>query len=105
MSAVPEIATPWPAPRDRSLSDHIEGRTRRRRPTTYDWHSFDHCLLKAFEAQEITEETALLYCNDKGRVRRTVDLLKKRNCRGRSGWAGGFEARYSGSADGDSRRT
>lgn len=46
--------------------------------TTYDWQSFDHCLLKAFEAQEITEETALLYCNDKGRVRRTLDLLKKR---------------------------
>lgn len=46
--------------------------------TTFDWHSFDHCLLKAFEAQEITEETALLYCNDRGRVRRTLDLLKKR---------------------------
>lgn len=46
--------------------------------TTYDWHSFDHCLLKAFEAHQISEESALLYCNDRGRVRRTLDLLKKR---------------------------
>src|SRR4029077_3541516 len=46
--------------------------------TTYGWHSFDHCLLKAFEANEVTEETALLYCNDKGRVRRELDLLHKR---------------------------
>ena len=46
--------------------------------TTYGWHSFDHCLLKAFEANEVTEETVLLYCNDKGRVRRELDLLHKR---------------------------
>jgi hypothetical protein len=47
--------------------------------TTYGWHSFDHCLLKAFEANEVTEETALMYCNDKGRVRRELDLLDKRH--------------------------
>jgi twitching motility protein PilT len=47
--------------------------------TTYSWHSFDHCLLKAFEANEVTEETALMYCNDKGRVRRELDLLHKRH--------------------------
>jgi twitching motility protein PilT len=46
--------------------------------TTFGWRSFDHCLLKAFETEQITEETALLYCNDKGRVRRAIDLLKKR---------------------------
>ena len=46
--------------------------------TTYGWHSFDHCLLKAFEANEVTEETVLLYCYDKGRVRRELDLLHKR---------------------------
>ena len=46
--------------------------------TTYGWQSFDHCLLKAFEANEVTEETVLLYCSDKGRVRRELDLLHKR---------------------------
>jgi twitching motility protein PilT len=46
--------------------------------TLYGWHTFDHCLLKAVEANDITEETALLYCNDKGRVRRELDLLQKR---------------------------
>lgn len=46
--------------------------------TIYGWHSFDHCLLRAFEAHEIAEETTLLYCNDKGRMRRELDLVKKR---------------------------
>ena len=46
--------------------------------TTFGWHTFDHCLLKAFEANEITEDTALLFCSDRGRVRRDLDLLKKR---------------------------
>jgi twitching motility protein PilT len=46
--------------------------------TTFGWHSFDHCVLKAFEANEITEESAILYCTDKGRVRRDLDLLNKR---------------------------
>jgi len=46
--------------------------------TAYGWHSFDHCLISAFEANEITEETALLYCSDKARVRRDLDTVKKR---------------------------
>src|ERR1051326_4103934 len=46
--------------------------------TTFGWHTFDHCLLQAFEEQTITEETLLLYCNDKGRVRRALDQMKKR---------------------------
>ena len=45
--------------------------------TIYGWHSFDHCLLKGIETNDITEETALLYCNDKGNMRRQLDLLKK----------------------------
>jgi twitching motility protein PilT len=44
----------------------------------YGWHTFDRCLLKAFEANEVSEETVLLYCNDKGRVRRDLDLSRKR---------------------------
>jgi twitching motility protein PilT len=47
--------------------------------TIYGWHSFDHCLLKGLEAAQVTEETALLYCNDKGNMRRRMDLLKKRS--------------------------
>ena len=43
----------------------------------YGWHTFDSCLLEAFQAHTITEETTLLYCNDKGRMRRALDLLKK----------------------------
>ncbi len=46
--------------------------------TIYGWHTFDSCLLKAFEANQVSEETVLLYCNDKGRVRRDLDLLRKR---------------------------
>jgi twitching motility protein PilT len=45
---------------------------------TYGWHSFDHCLMEAFEANEVSEETVLLYCNDKGKVRRDLDAALKR---------------------------
>jgi twitching motility protein PilT len=45
----------------------------------YGWHTFDSCLLRAFEANQVSEETVLLYCNDKGRVRRDLDLLRKRS--------------------------
>ena len=46
--------------------------------TIYGWHSFDHCLLRGYEAEEIGEETALMFCNDKGRMRRDLDLLNKK---------------------------
>jgi twitching motility protein PilT len=46
--------------------------------STYGWHTFDQCLAKAFETAEINEETALLYCNDRARLRRELDLLNKR---------------------------
>jgi twitching motility protein PilT len=46
--------------------------------TIYGWHSFDHCLLRAYQTDEIDEETALIYCNDKGRMRRDLDSLNKR---------------------------
>jgi len=45
--------------------------------TIYGWHTFDYCLLRAYERGEIGEDTALMYCNDKGRVRRDLDLLNK----------------------------
>ncbi len=45
---------------------------------TYGWHSFDHCLMEAFDANAVSEETVLLYCNDKGRLRRALDIALKR---------------------------
>ena len=46
--------------------------------TLYGWHSFDHCLLSALEENQISDETALQYCNDKSRMNREVDSLKRR---------------------------
>ena len=46
------------------------------------WHSFDQCLLSALEQGRITEENALLYATNKGRVRRDIDLLQKRRGQG-----------------------
>jgi twitching motility protein PilT len=45
--------------------------------STLGWHSFDQMLLKAYEADLITEETALTFCTHKHKMRRDVDLLKK----------------------------
>lgn len=45
--------------------------------STLGWHSFDQSLLKAYEANLITEEAAMLYCTNKGKVRRDLDLVKK----------------------------
>jgi len=45
--------------------------------STLGWHSFDQKLVKAYEADLITEETALTFCTHKHKMRRDVDLLKK----------------------------
>ncbi|MEY2491735.1 MAG: twitching motility protein PilT [Verrucomicrobiota bacterium] len=47
--------------------------------TTLGWHSFDQKLLAAFEAGQITEETTILYCASKARMRQQLDQVKKRN--------------------------
>ncbi len=54
------------------------------------WHSFDQSLLRALEAGGITEESALLHATNKGKMRRDLDLLKKR------GTTGGDEGPSSG---------
>jgi twitching motility protein PilT len=41
------------------------------------WHSFDQSLLKAYEAGEITEETASLFATHKTKMRRDIDMSKK----------------------------
>ena len=45
--------------------------------STLGWHSFDQSLLKAYDANLITEEAAMLYCTNKGKVRRELDLVNK----------------------------
>ena len=41
------------------------------------WHTFDHSILEAYKAGIITEETAVVCCTNKGKVRRELDLLQK----------------------------
>ena len=46
--------------------------------STLGWHSFDQSLLKAYGDGVIDEETAILYCSSKGKLRREIDAFKKR---------------------------
>jgi hypothetical protein len=41
------------------------------------WHSFDQSLLKAYEGDLITEETAIIFCTHKNKMRRDIDTMKK----------------------------
>jgi twitching motility protein PilT len=60
----------------RRLSDIIEA------GSTQGWHSFEQSLLKAFEDDLITEETALLYSVNKSTMHQRVDAMKKRQSSG-----------------------
>jgi twitching motility protein PilT len=44
---------------------------------TFGWRNFDMTMLELFEQGLITEETALLYCTNKGVVTRGMDNIKK----------------------------
>jgi twitching motility protein PilT len=46
--------------------------------STLGWHSFDQQLLQACEARLVSEETAMLHCTNKGKMRRDLDLLQKK---------------------------
>ena len=41
------------------------------------WQTFDQSILEAYKSGIITEETALVSCSNKGKVRRALDLLQK----------------------------
>ena len=43
------------------------------------WHSFDQSLLKAYKADQITDETALIFCAQKQNAPRHRDGEKLRN--------------------------
>jgi twitching motility protein PilT len=45
--------------------------------STLGWHSFDQSLLKAYEADLITDDTAIIFCAHKNKMRRDIDMLKK----------------------------
>lgn len=44
---------------------------------SFGWKTFDMAIMELFEQNLITEETALLYCTNKGVVTRGVDKIKK----------------------------
>jgi twitching motility protein PilT len=41
------------------------------------WHTFDQSIIEAYKAGVVTEETALVSCTNKGKMRRELDLLQK----------------------------
>jgi twitching motility protein PilT len=41
------------------------------------WHSFDQSLMKAYEAGEITEETAIVHSTHKTKMRRDIEMQNK----------------------------
>jgi twitching motility protein PilT len=44
---------------------------------SFGWRTFDMSVLQLYEDELITEETALLYCTNKGVVSRGIDRIKK----------------------------
>ncbi|HEU6449206.1 MAG TPA: PilT/PilU family type 4a pilus ATPase [Verrucomicrobiae bacterium] len=56
---------------NRRFSDIIES------GNTMGWHSFEQSLLKAYEDDLITEETAILYCINKTLMRQRIDMVNK----------------------------
>jgi twitching motility protein PilT len=43
----------------------------------FGWKTFDMAVLELYEQGQVTEETALLYCTNKGVVSRGIDRIKK----------------------------
>ena len=45
---------------------------------TMGWHTFDHELLKAFKANQITEDCAVIFASNKTKIRQEIELVKKK---------------------------
>jgi twitching motility protein PilT len=45
--------------------------------SSFGWKTFDMAMMELFDQGKITEETALLYCTNKGVVTRGIDKIKK----------------------------
>jgi twitching motility protein PilT len=50
--------------------------------STSGWHTFDQSLLRAREADLVTDETVLTYCHNKGKMRQALDQLRKQRGQG-----------------------
>ncbi|PYS41464.1 MAG: twitching motility protein, partial [Acidobacteria bacterium] len=55
---------------------------------SFGWKTFDMAVLELFEDGLITEDTALLYCTNKGVVTRGIDKIKKTRGESTSGLTG-----------------
>jgi twitching motility protein PilT len=55
--------------------------------STFGWKTFDMAVLELYEQELITEESALLYCSNKGVVSRGIDKIKKANGNSATGHA------------------
>ena len=42
------------------------------------WHTFDQSILEAYKAGIVSDETALVSCTNKGKVRRELELIQKK---------------------------
>ena len=56
---------------NRSFYDIIESNQ------SFGWMTFDQSILRAYEDDLITEETARLFASRKGRITRGIDLIQK----------------------------
>ncbi|MFN2541145.1 MAG: type IV pilus twitching motility protein PilT [Chthoniobacterales bacterium] len=56
---------------NRTFQDIIEA------GSTLGWHTFDQALLKAYEADLISEDTAMIFCAHKHKMRKDIDLVQK----------------------------
>jgi twitching motility protein PilT len=45
--------------------------------STLGWHTFDQSILEAYTAGIVSEETAMLSCSNKGKMRRELDLISR----------------------------
>lgn len=45
---------------------------------TYGWSTFDQAIIKAYEEGKVSDDTAMLYASNKGRLSRMIDDVKKR---------------------------
>src|ERR1700682_2073233 len=56
---------------NRTFQEIIEG------GGTMGWHSFDQSLLAAYKSDLITDETTMIFCAHKHKMRRDIDMVKK----------------------------
>ena len=58
---------------NRTLNEIIEA------ASMLGWHTFDQSIVAAYQAGMVSEETVMLACTNKGKVRRELDLIQKKN--------------------------